>query len=25
VHLDSGWLADVRPSDGPVSVTLAHD
>jgi thioredoxin reductase len=25
VHLDAGWLADVRPSDGPVSVTLAHD
>jgi thioredoxin reductase len=24
VHLDAGWLAEVRPSDGPVSVTLAH-
>jgi hypothetical protein len=24
VHLDAGWLAQVRPADGPVSVTLAH-
>jgi hypothetical protein len=24
VHLDAAWLARVRPSDGPVLVTLAH-
>jgi thioredoxin reductase len=24
VHLDAGWLAAVRPSDGPVLVALAH-
>jgi hypothetical protein len=24
VHLDAGWLAGVRPSDGPVSVALVH-
>jgi thioredoxin reductase len=24
VRLDAGWLAEVRPSDGPVSVALAH-